>query len=306
MSEICSCGSGLGNTGVPDCYKSIKVATGIIFVPTYKADGTRVKIAAGTTLDETYFTDAVNEADKQDRWYPMQGITNVTSEQGDPIYDEASNGSKSFVRQGVRPMSFEVRTGGSVLVKQTNAGKCTLTSFFLIDAENKLIGLDLTGTNEFLYPIPVQRESLNAKYIMATDSTVEKVSIAFDWDMAVSDGQLSYMDVEDDVILTDLKGLLDVKATYSGISQTGVTITLEEIYGGVGSKNKVSGLVSGDFVFYNVTDSSAVTASTFTETSDGVYAVTFTSQTVADVIRVTPTKNRYDFSAVVAKTFTIA
>ncbi|WP_196302365.1 hypothetical protein, partial [Streptococcus pneumoniae] len=68
------------------------------------------------------------------------------------------------------------------------------------------------------------------------------------------------------------------------------------------NKNVLSGLVAGDFALYNVTDSAAVTVGSVAESPDGTYLITFAAQTANDVLRITPTKAGYDFSAVVALT----
>jgi hypothetical protein len=100
--------------------------------------------------------------------------------------------------------------------------------------------------------------------------------------------------------LEELYSLYDVSSTITAISATGFTATLKDEYG-----LAVQGLAIGDFALYNVTDAGAVTISAMTETSAGVYAFTFASQTSADVLRLTPTENGYDFSLVVANLITI-
>jgi hypothetical protein len=98
---------------------------------------------------------------------------------------------------------------------------------------------------------------------------------------------------------------VDVVASYSGISTTGVTITLSVFDSNIMANVPVTGLLTGDLALYNVTDSAAVANATFTESADGVYDVTFALQTVSDVMRATFTKAGYDFSLVTDKTFII-
>jgi len=66
---------------------------------------------------------------------------------------------------------------------------------------------------------------------------------------------------------------------------TGFSAKLTLDYGNAKTKLPISGLVAGDFVLYNVTDSAAVTISTCTESPDGTYAFTFTGQTNTDILR---------------------
>jgi hypothetical protein len=94
--------------------------------------------------------------------------------------------------------------------------------------------------------------------------------------------------------------LYDVSSTITAISATGFTATLKDEYG-----LAVQGLAIGDFALYNTTDSTMLIIDAMTETSAGVYEFTFTSQTSADVLRLTPTENGYDFSLVVDNLITI-
>ena len=102
-----------------------------------------------------------------------------------------------------------------------------------------------------------------------------------------------------------LNGLLDVTSTYSSIGQTSFKATLKTQYGSFLNPVLVEGLVAGDMALYNVTDSASVTITSIAESPDGTYQINFASQTVADVLRLTITKDGYNFAAVTANTITI-
>jgi hypothetical protein len=63
--------------------------------------------------------------------------------------------------------------------------------------------------------------------------------------------------------------------------------------------------VAGDFALYNVDDSLAVTILTSTESPAGSYTITYAAQGSGEDLRLTPTKNGYDFSAVVTNLISI-
>lgn len=153
-----------------------------------------------------------------------------------------------------------------------------------------------------LAPIRIAKDSLVVNYLFASDTTVEKVGVTFQFDQRENDGNLSYVEVEDDADLTGYRGLLDIYSLVPLNTLTTVTVELFNKYGAANNKNVLSGLVAGDFALYNVTDSLAVTVVSSVESPDGTYLITFAAQTANDVLRITPTKAGYDFSAVVALT----
>ena len=102
-----------------------------------------------------------------------------------------------------------------------------------------------------------------------------------------------------------LNGLLDVTSVYSAIGQTSFKATLKTIFGTFVNPLLVEGLVAGDMALYNVTDSANVTITSAVEAPDGTYTISYASQTVADVLRLTITKDGFDFTAVTANTITI-
>lgn len=301
MAEICSCETVMGNTGLPSCYKALTLATGIFMTPTYANDGTKNVIDTTDTIDDAYILAAINNADQSKRWFPLQKLNAVTSERAEPTFDTRSDGGQAFVKQGIRNFSFEIWEGGARFKKQLDKGRCREFSFFIIN-EGRIIGLDLTDEQLELAPIRIAKDSLVVNYLFATDTTVEKVSVSFQFDQRENDGNLSYVEVEDDADLTGYRGLLDIYSEIVQNTLTTVTVKLFNKYGAANNKNVLTGLVAGDFALYNVTDSAAVTVGSVVESPEGTYLISFTAQTANDVLRITPTKAGYDFTAVIALT----
>jgi hypothetical protein len=101
--------------------------------------------------------------------------------------------------------------------------------------------------------------------------------------------------------------LLDITSTYANITLTSFDVTLTVTgYGTPLAPQLVKGLVAGDFALFNIDDSLAVTIISATEdTAGGTYAITYAAQDTTEVLRLTPTKNGYNFSAVVTNTITL-
>lgn len=315
--RACSCNESLSNTGQTNCQPLFKVAKKLIFVPTYDGTGALNKLAVGTLFTPSLLTAKLNHATKASRWYPSPDLENVGGDRAESVFDTAPSGKKSFVKKGVRTMSFEIWDEGTEYLYQLEALRCTDVSVYVVDNEGNIRGTVPSTEDGFLYPIKIDKASFDAKPIFATDTTVEKLAVQFDWEQSESDAQLRMITATDMTAdLLNAEGLLDISIEYSTITQTSVIFTLQERFGSRKTRNKLTGLLISDFYdavggtasrLYNVTDSLAVTISTFAEStsSPGTYTLTFASQTVSDVIRVTPNKNGFDFTDTIADTFVI-
>lgn len=300
--------NGFGNTGYYlNCDSNFKVMRGLFVVPTFKADGTKNSVHAGTIIDEDFLIEALNNPDPLERWYPLMPIEAATGERADPTIFTNPSGSKEFVKDGVKDISFELRRRGAEFKYQIEACPCSELSFFAVDADGKLRGLieSIVDDSDF-FPIPIQPGSFYSKLVDATEENPEHLTVNFQLELTVKDSSLRvYPTNLVTVTLLSAKGLYDVYVDYSAISTTGFKASLRTIYTD-GDKFRPEGLVAGDFALYNVTDSLAVTITTATEVTPGVYVFVFAAQTAADVLRLTPTKDSFDFTNVISKKVVIA
>jgi hypothetical protein len=159
----------------------------------------------------------------------------------------------------------------------------------------------------YLAPIRIDNGSISARLIKTgSGATTQKIDLAFDWHLDVQDERLRTL--EADEMTTDISlinGLLDVTSTYSAIGQTSFKATLKTQYGSFLNPILVEGLVAGDMALYNITDSANVAITTAVEAPDGTYTISYASQSAADVLRLTISKDGFDFTAVTANTITI-
>jgi hypothetical protein len=303
--EACN---GFGNTGFyQNCDSNFKVMRGLFVVPTYDGDGVKNKIAAGTAIDAAYLTARLNDADKTKRWYPIMQLENTTEERGDPTLFTNPSGAVEFVKDGVKTFASELRRRGAEFKGQIESCECNELSFFAIDIDGRLRGLIETvedGSPDF-FPIPIQPGSFYSKLAGATEENPEHITFSFQYELTVKDSLLRiYPTSLTTADLLNAKGLYDVYSTISDIAVTGFKADLRTLYTD-GDKYRPTGLVAGDFALYNVTDAGAVVITSATETEPGVYTFVFAGQTVADVLRLTPTKNGFDFTAVVENTIIV-
>lgn len=309
----CSCENlKLGNLGLPGCTPIAKVARKLIFVPYYNEDGTVNTIDLDTALTAAAVTAKINAADASARWYPSGYFENVEQTQADPTYQTFNSGRKSFVHQG--PRTFQGLIVGEklkgtpfgLLAKYEEYG-CIDLGAYIVDKEGNLIGDGSTAGE--LRPIRVDEGTFYARRIAANDSGIEHIMLSFDWNELTKDSDLAMITTgEMTANMLQVEGLVDVYAEYTDISQTSFTARLYTSYGDISNPTRVKNRVIGDFDLYSITDSADVTILTMTEgTGDdkGIYTFTFASQTIADVLRLTPTANGFDFNNVVSNHITV-
>lgn len=302
----CKCDNTLGNTGTPTCQPIMSVMKNIIVVPRFDSTGARNYIDLTATLNQAYFTGKVNESDPSKRWYPIRDIKNVTSEKGDSIIETFEDQSTVFIQEGVRSFAGLLAKQSPNYLKKIKDYRCTEIDIYVVDKEGNLIGMKTEEGK--LFGIMVDNQSWNPTLAFGTDTTVQKILLAFNFEIDEKDENLEMITASDinPVNLLNLSGLLDVYSKVSGISTTGYTLTLTYSYGSVLNKGKVKGLVLADFIssvtattakVRNQTDSTDITISSVTETSDGVYVFVITpAQTSADVLIPFAKKNGFDFA----------
>lgn len=300
--------NGFGNTGYyQNCDSNFKVMRGMFIVPRFDGDGVANKIAAGTEITAAYLTARLNDADKTKRWYPIPQIEAATGERADPTIFTNPSGAIEFVKDGTKALQFELRRRGAEFKGQIESCECNELAFFAIDIDGRLRGLIETiedGSPDF-FPIPIQSGSFYSKLVDATEDNPEHLLVNFQIEITVKDSLLRiYPGSLTTGDLLAARGLFDVFSDYSSKSTTDFTVSLRTIYSD-GDKFRPEGLLAGDFSLYNVTDALAVVITSITEETPGVYDINFAAQTSADVLRLTPTKNGFDFSAVVTNTIAV-
>jgi hypothetical protein len=292
------------------------VAANFILVPLIANDGTFNYIDPTATFNDAYFTALINEADDSKRWYPTGKLKNVTTDRADPILETFEDGSSVFIRDGIRNFTAMIIKGSFELAKQFNANRCSTFGIFIVDLDGNILGTTKTGSN-YLYPIAVDAATFYAKPVFTTDTTIQKIMLQGQWDVLQKDDDLRMISASSisAANIVNLKGLMNVYTTIVSTSTTTMVLDLYAKVGNIVTNYPIEGLVTADFVssdtgstskMYNITDASDVTVTAAESTTiDGRYTLTYTAQTVADVLQPLIKKNGLDGVTMIGTTGTV-
>ena len=313
-TKVCSCSESMSNTGT-DCMPVMQVAKKLLLTPVFDSTGVRNSLNLAATINAATFTALINQTDSSKRIYPLPELKNIADTRNDPIVETFDDNSTMFLGEGIRNFEgFIVNPFATPVLKaKLKAVVCQEMGVYIVDRNGALRGI-ISDDGTKLYPYRLDSGSFSAQFINPTNTTSAKIQIRFAFHADEDDGcqRMLIPDEMNDASLLLLKGLIDVYAEYDTPTVTGVVATLKTEFGSAKTPTLVKGLVVGDFAAYNVTQSSAIAltgvGSAFSE-SDGVYTFTYATAdqpSVSDVIRLTPTKNGFDFTQVVADTFVTA
>ena len=248
MALGCNCNAGLSNTGRPNCVPIQSVTSKLILVPLKGNDGTLNGIDLSSI---PIWTDLVNEQDASKRWFPLPSFENVELAKADSQFEEANSGRMAFLRQGKRSFAGELWAEDSnpTLLSKLQTNRCVDFGVYIVDVTGQLVGSKVKDT---LFPIPVDNPSFDPKFMFATDSTVQKIMVSFDFDRLFDEGTMYLITPEEAGInFNDLNGLVDVNFTLAGQSAGDITFELALDYGTAYSPIKFKGGQLSDFQLYN-------------------------------------------------------
>lgn len=277
----CNCTNGLSNTGRPNCVPIHAVTSTLILVAITANDGT--KNAIDLTLPLPTWNDLINQADASKRWFPLPQFENVELPKADSQFEEAKSGRKVFLRQGKRSFKGELWAEDSspTLLGKLKGNRCVDFGVYHVDVNGSLIGTQV-GTK--LYPIPVDVQSFDPKYIFATDDTTSKIEVSFDYNRLFDESTMYMLTSEEaGVNFNELEGLIDVNFTSVVVAATTITFDASLDYGTALNKIKFQGALPADFALQNETTGLAVALSGVVENTAGNYTATFVAQTTGDV-----------------------
>lgn len=313
---ISACSNTLDNTGRVKCAPILAEDEQLIFVPTFAADGSVNRIANDAVFTQATMQALIDQADATKRWYPVGTIEEVNDERAESSFWTAASGRRYKAKKGTRTYRFELANAWGLDMKAFEKFECTEMSFFKVDANKALVGMNKDTDDGYMYPIRISKDSMDTIFMPPTPSTPPRIQVSFEIDSREKDSNLRMFEYDSAVMTADpsaAEGLVNVYATYSSLATTGFVADLYAIHSGVNRKIAITGLLITDFYdvrggdnskVYNVTDSAAVSLSSVTESSTvpGRYTFVYSAQTSADVIRLTPVKTQLDFTAVVAST----
>ena len=295
MAIGCDCNVGLSNTGRPDCVPLFSIVSSLILVPLTDNDGNKNGIDLNAALP--VWSDLVNEADASKRWFPLPSFENVEMPKADSLFEEAASGRSAFLRQGKRSFTGELWADDSTptFLGKLQKSRCVEFGVYIVDVNGTLIGSEVDG---FLYPVPVDNSSWDPKFMFATDSTVQKIMLGFDFDRLFEESTMYQINADESGInFTTLSGLIDVLFTNVVGAGTFDAVTLDAklCYGTALNKILYQGADNLlDWTVTNLTTTLPVTVMGATEGPDGTYTLTFAAQASLDSMKVEVSKTGYD------------
>lgn len=291
MSLGCKCDLGLSNTGMPNCVTVQSVTSKLILTPLYSTAGVRNKVDLVTPLTEVSVNALLNNADSSLRWFPLGTFENVTMEKAESSFEEAPSGKKVFIKQGKRSFAGELWAGTPTLLGKIKDNRCVEFGAYVVDVNGNLIG-SKEGTS--LYPIPVDNQSFDARLMFATDSTIQKIMVAFDFDRLFDESTLWIVSPSDatNYDFNKAEGLLDVELTKVSATQTTLVVKANLNYGTGANGIAVKGLVQADFSLKLASTLATIPLTSVTAV-DNVYTLTFASQTAGAGVIASVAKTGY-------------
>lgn len=281
----CSCTSGVGGFGLIDCFGKPSRIVGLGF-QNLKSGGS-----------DNYLLSPVSQANWEGSLWNKNGslrisllnnIKEYTSERADAI-TETIDEIALYLKDGQKMISFTVLGAPYKLKEYVDGLRCSTIGFYGISESGQLLGRRISSDSSRLGLIPIQKGTITTKMVDATNTTFSKMMVTFMVDERFDDSEFVYM--ASDEITADLEytnALIQADASAVVDNATRITTTLLWAASG-----RVSGSGTGleplenfntasFFLLYNNDTSSAVTVSSVTEVSAGVYELTFAAQTAGN------------------------
>jgi hypothetical protein len=160
--------------GAPNCVTDFSVIRSIIFVDesklTYGTNGLPNNLF--TLIDDGYAVISPK-------------VVNVVAEKPDSTFQEFEDGSRIFIRQSQRSLTFIIAKPTYAQIAAFERLRCRKSSVYLIDRNGNLLGYtndpNLLGTQ--FKPIPIDRNTIDAILQFATDTTVTQLRITLQFEL---------------------------------------------------------------------------------------------------------------------------
>ena len=241
----CKCGLGLSNTGLPNCVTLQSVTTRLIFVNLKNSANTLTKVDLTSLPNFANLFTAVNP---KDRWFPLESFDNVEMPIADSSFEETASGRKFFIKSGKRSFAGDMYVQSPEALNIINSFTCSQVGVYAVDLNNNLIGIK---DGNFLYPIPINNKSLDAKMVFASDANVQKLNLTFDFLTSVDESKfwlITYADTNFDFNL--VSGIKDIVIANTVPTFSGLNIdylTIEVVYKNAENDIPISGLTTSLF-----------------------------------------------------------
>ena len=294
MSLGCKCDSGLSNTGTPNCVTLQSVTSKLIMVPLESSAGALNFLDLTTAPTLASINALLNQSDSSLRWYPLPIFEKVELPKADSTFEEAPSGRKLFIKQGKRSFTGELWNGTNQLLGKIQDNRCIEFGVYIVDINGNLVG---SKVGNKLYPIPVDNQSFDAKMMYATDTTVPKIMVGFDFYRLFDESTMWIITPEEvGFDFNSFEGLLDINLSKFTSTTTALVLDAVLDYGTALNPIKVLGLVLADFTLTNATTGVPITllsVSSGTGVNLNRYTLTFATTPLLTLLTVNVQKTGY-------------
>jgi hypothetical protein len=231
----------------------------------------------------------INKLNPSHRYYPLLNLKEVERQQEASVFLEDSVGVREKIRDGRSGEKFELWGVPHAYIKQISR-LCVAVGVVLIDECGNLLGIveQDSGTGSyFLKPRPINHRSWDAVFSPNDGNNPTKLVVNFDYDVRVSDEDLSTVgvDIFDAVDPRFLQGMVDLMITATPTAAGAVTLNILTPFG---HGNALIGYLGGNtstIMLDNITTSTGITPTSVTHVGGGEYQVTFPPQTATNVLQ---------------------
>lgn len=298
MALVCNCDDVSLNTGIPSCVSIADITRCLIFDTELDSTGAIKERSVSDIQSFATVETWLNASNFDDRWLPTPELENVENIRDESVFQEFNSGNKAKVRDGFKNFTGYMVQVPRELIGQLKKLACSDIGAYIMDKSGNVLGYE-GSTTSVLRPILIDKNTFDIQYVEATDSEVAMVMIKFQWKQSMLDENIKLVNADNvDYTCSDLYGLLDVCGTPVPSSATEFAVTLTTLYG-----TNVDGLLIGDYTLTNVTTSATVVITSVTPQGSGVYDFVTPAQTTSDILSLTASKDRYDFTCLADTTF---
>ncbi len=297
-TQLCACDAGLSNLGLSNCENMMKAARKFVFTPQYSFAGAINRIDSSATLDSAWMYGLVGNPDKSLRVYPSPYMVDFTWAKDAPVMETHKDKSSVFVSENIRKVMATLTNAPARFKAKFEAIRCNSnTRMYVIDKLGNLWGMRnaLVNDDGYLYPIPMNVQSVVADFKFADDENNSQIELSFEIPTYVDDALFCMISSKSftDFNALDVTGLYDADVKYSNIASGAVTATIDIVSNTIDTPEPVQGLVTADFIssvtsvaskLRNTTDNADVAITSATESSPGVYDLVYTLAAAKDVV----------------------
>lgn len=303
----CQCAGGALNPGQIGCMPQVRRDKFPIFMHYKNSTGVLNSVPAGTVMNKTWLESKFNHVDPTMRWIMFPQFENLAGGEVTPETEDIGGKPIPTGETVKAPFTWEHfgAEANPALVACYDSIKCEDLGVMYVTFSGQLNAMNDGNGN--LVPIHVQKGSLTAVYAPPKKQVVQKVMCSMIIDELENDANRDYIDSGSIAYpAKDWFALQPFEVIPYDVSNSGqdtIVIKLHSLYGGVGFKKPVKGIVSADFSndggvtdakVYNETDNASITVVSV-EIEPGVYKLTLaTPQTAADVILIELFKTQHN------------